>query len=167
MKINNNKFAKGFRDNGQSRCKRKFQAEAERLSRINDEDETVFPESESNIRASNHLDVANQRPRTASSETGSLDDSGISSCGGVSPPLLLSGNRNSPMSKDVDREAQPRLHRPWVDSSPQFSSPMISSTSSFNLSPRFYDLNFPMYYFSLFYPSLMMNPDSRSYRTNG
>ncbi|XP_003691358.1 T-box transcription factor TBX6-like [Apis florea] len=167
LKINNNKFAKGFRDNGQSRCKRKFQAEAERLSRINDEDETVFPESESNIRASNHLDVANQRPRTASSETGSLDDSGISSCGGVSPPLLLSGNRNSPMSKDVDREAQPRLHRPWVDSSPQFSSPMISSTSSFNLSPRFYDLNFPMYYFSLFYPSLMMNPDSRSYRTNG
>ncbi|XP_053973686.1 T-box transcription factor TBX6-like [Hylaeus volcanicus] len=142
LKINNNPFAKGFRKTGQSRCKRKLH-QTEEESHLEDE------ESESN-RASNHLDVVAQRPRTASSETGSLDDSGISSCGGVSPPLP-SIHRNSP-SNEV--ETQPRLHRPWVDSSPQFSSAVSS-----RLSPKYDDLpNLPVNHFRLWHPSLAMQP---------
>ncbi|XP_076236442.1 T-box transcription factor TBX6 [Calliopsis andreniformis] len=146
LKINNNPFAKGFRESGQSRCKRKFQqTETETASRVDDEEGNLSSESESN-RASNHLDVVGQRPKTASSETGSLDDSGVSSCGGISPPLPLI-HRNSP-SREIDRDAQPRLHRPWVDS-PQFSS--TSNTVTSNLSLKYGELNVPYY---LLHPSL-------------
>ncbi|CAL7936394.1 unnamed protein product [Xylocopa violacea] len=152
LKINNNPFAKGFRVTGRSRCKRKFDTEVEESSHIEDDDnENVSFESKSN-RQSNHLDAINQRPKTASSETGSLDDSGVSSCGGISPPLPSIGHQNSP-SRDADRDPQPRLHRPWIDSAPQFSS----STSLSRLSPRFSDLNHPAYYLRLFHPSFTMH----------
>ncbi|OAD58738.1 T-box transcription factor TBX6, partial [Eufriesea mexicana] len=140
LKINNNPFAKGFRETGQSRCKRKFQAEAERLIRINDDDENASSEPELN-RPSNHLDVDNGGPRRAPSETESLDDSGVSSCGGISPPLPSIVHQNSP-SRDVDRDAQPKLHRPWIDSSPQLSSSTVTTSLS-SLSPRFSNLNLP------------------------
>ncbi|XP_050582379.1 T-box protein 2-like [Bombus affinis] len=156
LKINNNPFAKGFRDCGQSRCKRKFQSEAERLNRLDDDDENMSLESESN-KPSNHPDIANQRPKTASSETGSLDDSGVSSCGGISPPLPPTIHRNSPL-RNADRDTQPRLHRPWVDSSPQYSSSMVT-TSSLCSSPGLNDLNFSAYYLRLFYPSLALHSD--------
>ncbi|XP_043259411.1 T-box-containing protein TBX6L-like [Colletes gigas] len=153
LKINYNPFAKGFRETGQSRCKRKFhQTEMERSSRIDDEEGNVSSEFESN-RASSHLDIVAQRPKTASSETGSLDDSGVSSCGGVSPPLP-SIHRNSP-SREIDRDTQPRLHRPWVDSSPKFSSAAVSS----RLSPGYDLLNFPVNYLRLQHPSITMQPD--------
>ncbi|KZC07601.1 T-box transcription factor TBX2, partial [Dufourea novaeangliae] len=152
LKINNNPFAKGFRETGQSRCKRKFQqTEGETSCRIEDEEGNVSSESEST--RSNHLEVVAQRPKTASSETGSLDDSGVSSCGGISPPLPSIVHQNSP-SRDVDRDAQPRLHRPWVDSTPQFSS----TTSSSSLSPRYEDLlNLPANYFRLLHPAMQQD----------
>ncbi|XP_076642032.1 T-box protein 2 isoform X1 [Halictus rubicundus] len=153
LKIDNNPFAKGFRETGQSRCKRKFQkTEGDRSNRIDDEEGNMSSESESN--RTNHLDVVAQRPKTASSETGSLDDSGVSSCGGISPPLPPSMINGNSLSKDEDRDAQPRLHRPWVDSTPKFSSPSSSSlTRHENL------LNFPAHYFRLLHPSLAMQQD--------
>ncbi|XP_076176442.1 T-box transcription factor TBX2b [Ptiloglossa arizonensis] len=149
LKIDNNPFAKGFRETGQSRCKRKFQ-QMEDSGRIDDEEGNVSSESESN-RASSHLDVVAQRPKTASSETGSLDDSSVSSCGGISPPLP-SIQTNSPC-REINRDTRPRLHRPWVDSTPRFSSTTVSSS----LSPRYNDL--PTNYFRLLHPSLVMQPD--------
>ncbi|XP_076675693.1 uncharacterized protein LOC143372923 [Andrena cerasifolii] len=138
LKINNNPFAKGFRETGQSRCKRKFhQTETESSSCVEDEEGNVSSGSES-TRASKHL-----------------DDSGVSSCGDVSPPLPSISHRNSP-SRDVDRDVQPRLHRPWVDSSPQFSSAANASTSGSSSRPD--DLNLP-YYFRLLHPSLAMQRD--------
>ncbi|CAK9818800.1 T-box transcription factor TBX6 [Anthophora plagiata] len=154
LKINNNPFAKGFRESGQSRCKRKFQAELERSNHMDDDDENASSESESN-RPSNHLNGSSQRPKTASSETGSLDDSGVSSCGGISPPLPSIIHQNSP-SRDIDRDAQPRLHRPWIDSAPHFSSATMAASSS-SLSPRFTHLNLPAYYLRLFHPSFAMH----------
>lgn len=110
--------------------------------------------SESESKASNHLDVAGQRPRTASSETGSLDDSGVSNCSGITPPLI-SIHRNS-LSKEIDRDAQPRLHRPWIDPTPQFSS--VSNVFAAGLSPRPEELNHP-YYFRLLHPSLAIQSE--------
>ncbi|XP_029034384.1 T-box transcription factor TBX6-like [Osmia bicornis bicornis] len=153
LKINNNPFAKGFRETGQSRCKRKFQqTDGEGTSRIDEDDGNMSSESESN--RSSHLDVVAQRPKTASSETGSLDDSGVSSCGGISPPLP-SIHQNSP-SRDVDRDTQPRLHRPWVDSSSEFSSSSMASSST-SLSSPYSDLN--SYYFRFLHPSIAMQSD--------
>ncbi|KAG7208864.1 hypothetical protein KM043_015048 [Ampulex compressa] len=157
LKIDHNPFAKGFRETGQSRCKRKFQqAEGERSSRTDDEEGNVSSsESESNRTT---VEGPSQRPKTASSDAGSLDDSGISSCGGVSPPLMA--GRNSPSALEADREAQPRLHRPWIDSPPPpASSSSPSSSGSMALAERMHDLNLPAYYFRLLHPSLAMQPD--------
>ncbi|XP_031834908.1 T-box protein 2 [Nomia melanderi] len=147
LKINNNPFAKGFRETGRSRCKRKFQhVETDDPIEIVDEEENVSFESEST--RIDHLEVATQRPKTASSETGSLDDSGVSSCGNISPPLSTMNQRN-PLSKDADRDTRPRLHRPWIDSEPQFSS-----TPSLKLSPRHEDsLDISAHYLRLLHPA--------------
>ncbi|XP_076382899.1 T-box protein 2 isoform X2 [Megalopta genalis] len=150
LKINNNPFAKGFRETGQSRCKRKFQQNGDGGSnRMEDDDGNMSSGSESN--RTNHVaDVVAHRPKTASSETGSLDDSGLSSCGDISPPLI---NQNS-SSRDADRDAQRRLHRPWIDTAPQFSSTSSSRPNRYeNL------LNLPAHYFRLLHPSLTMQED--------
>ncbi|KAK1135940.1 hypothetical protein K0M31_000512 [Melipona bicolor] len=144
LKINNNPFAKGFRDSGQSRCKRKLQEETEKLNHIND-DGNASLEREIN-RSLNHLD--NQRPTTASSETGSSDDSGVSSYEETSP--LLSMVHRNPLSGNIDHHVQPKLHRPWIDSSPQYSSSTIDTSFS-DLLPV---SNFPSY-FQLLYPMAM------------
>ncbi|KAK9299808.1 hypothetical protein QLX08_007304 [Tetragonisca angustula] len=146
LKINNNPFAKGFRDSGQSRCKRKLQEETEKSSRVDDDNGNASLERESN-RSLNHVD--NQRPTTASSETGSSDDSGVSSC--EESPLPSTVRRNS-LSGDVDRHVQPKLHRPWIDSSPQYSSSTMATSFS-DLLPV---SNFPAY-LQLFYPVAMQS----------
>ncbi|XP_078041582.1 T-box transcription factor TBX6 [Augochlora pura] len=152
LKINNNPFAKGFRETGQSRCKRKFQQTEEgRSNRLEDDEGNMSSESESH--RTNHVDDVAQRPNTASSETGSLDDSGASSCGDISQPLPAMINQNL-LSRDADRDAQRRLHRPWVDSTPQFSS-----TSSTSLHRHENLLNLPAHYFRLLHPSIMMQQD--------
>ncbi|XP_017892767.2 T-box transcription factor TBX3-like [Ceratina calcarata] len=159
LKINNNPFAKGFRETGQSRCKRKFQTMTTQRGVVvvqieDDDEETASSETESN-RPSSHLDVANQRPKTASSETGSLDDSGVSSCGGISPPLPSIVHQNSQLRDPVD--VQPKLHRPWIDSAKQHSSSTVATPSS-SFTPRFGYLNLPAYYYRLF-PSITTQPD--------
>ncbi|XP_048507759.1 T-box-containing protein TBX6L-like [Athalia rosae] len=143
LKIDNNPFAKGFRETGQSRCKRKLHTfegpsdptlDADRLGdsgSFNEDEESnaSCSESESVVRTPSRLEheaTESQRAKRAASETGSLDDSGVSSSGSASPPLLP--------NKKLDVPApQPRLHRPWTDeetarnradrSSPKSSSP--------------------------------------------
>ncbi|XP_076394123.1 T-box protein VegT isoform X2 [Megachile rotundata] len=157
LKINNNPFAKGFRESGQSRCKRKYQQDdVERTNRIDEEDGNMSSESESN-RPSNHMDVVTQRPKTASSETGSLDDSSVSSYGGISPPLASIYQNSS--SRDIDRDTQPRLHRPWIDSSSQFSSSISSASTNLSSINSYNDFNLSSYYFRLIHPSFVMQPD--------
>lgn len=73
------------------------------------------------------------RPRRALSEAGSLDDSGISSSGGSTPPLAPSPrnySRSPSRTQETERTTEssqqpPRLHRPWADSS---SSPTPQKT---------------------------------------
>lgn len=71
-------------------------------------------ESESNPRLDDGLVPRCQRAKRAASETGSLDDSGVSSssssAGSASPPLVPKRKiEGDPASQ------QPRLHRPWAD----------------------------------------------------
>ena len=77
-----------------------------------------------------------QRPKRDFSETESLDDSGVSSSGGRSPPLSTehfpeSNFRVSP-SFQPHFNPHPRLHRPWADSpSPsRTQEPVLSTFSS-------------------------------------
>ncbi|XP_058065267.1 T-box-containing protein TBX6L-like [Anopheles bellator] len=101
LKIDNNPFAKGFRETGQSRCKRKAgllsspdSGHGGRSS--SDDDESDGPESDASPDA--------KRPRTAASmarSLSSLDDSELSvsdgSSSGTSSPLVVDDFGGSPM----------------------------------------------------------------------
>ncbi|XP_043282026.1 T-box protein 2-like [Venturia canescens] len=132
LKINNNPFAKGFRETGQSRCKRKLhqmnersESSAEDRSACEEEEENASSSESESHRPRRSSESEGNRPRRALSEAGSLDDSGVSSSGGSTPPLAHSpGNyTRSPLrTQENERRSesaqQPaRLHRPWADSS--------------------------------------------------
>lgn len=96
LKINNNPFAKGFRESGQSRYKRKRQ-----YSQSNDENQYV--DVEYNLERTKRL---NDFPHS--------DDSGVSSSESSSPPPRSA----SPIAVSHDRtNDHPKLHRPWADTS--------------------------------------------------
>lgn len=161
LKIDHNPFAKGFRETGQSRCKRK-------LHRMMSEDETLdlsqdSHDEEGNISSSDsesHRVYESsghqvQRIKRSLSENGSIDDSGVSSSGGISPPLSTYNfpESNSRISPPLEHHSspQPRLHRPWADSPSPSSSPASSPSPSRTqepvlpiLSPLHYQFLYPL-----------------------
>ncbi|XP_024940434.1 T-box protein 2 isoform X2 [Cephus cinctus] len=125
LKIDNNPFAKGFRETGQSRCKRKLHhvtssdsgldSSQEHCAADDEEENNSSSESESN-RIQRPSECEGQRLKRAFSETGSFDDSGVSSSGGASPPLPSASI--NPCPRIENHNPTPRLHRPWSDSPP-------------------------------------------------
>lgn len=84
LKIDNNPFAKGFRESGQSRCKRKLTQSSESASsgkqKHNEDNDEHFDEAG---------DAKRKRSNSFTGSTSSLDDSGLSissSCSGTSSP---------------------------------------------------------------------------------
>ncbi|XP_051176720.1 T-box protein 2-like isoform X2 [Leptopilina boulardi] len=155
LKINNNPFAKGFRETGQSRCKRKLPM-SEDQSDSQDEEGNV---SSSDCETGQLRDCTTiKRIKRSPSETGSVtDDSGISSSGGATPPPPPSSSSSSSLESFSEANFrvspsppghhvgnQTRLYRPWADS----PSPCRSTQESIlpTLSP--------MQYHSLFFPLL-------------
>ncbi|XP_033210080.1 T-box-containing protein TBX6L-like isoform X2 [Belonocnema kinseyi] len=157
LKIDHNPFAKGFRETGQSRCKRKFH-------RMMSEDQTLdlsqdYHDEEGNVSSSDSeshrvyesSEHQVQRVKRSLSENGSIDDSGVSSSGGISPPLPTYNfpESNSRVSPPLEHHPspQPRLYRPWADSPSPSSSPSPSRTQEPalpTLSPLHYQFLYPL-----------------------
>ncbi|XP_043484326.1 T-box-containing protein TBX6L-like isoform X2 [Leptopilina heterotoma] len=177
LKINNNPFAKGFRETGQSRCKRKLQTSEDQSSLDSHDEEGNV--SSSDCEAGQLEDSpecsANKRTRRSPSDTESvIYDSGISSSGGATPPpssssssQLLSSETLSEVNFRVSSSSssasssvslspaptehagnQTRLYRPWADSPSSPSSPCRSQEQVLPV------VTTPMQYHSLFFPLL-------------
>ncbi|XP_046595278.1 T-box transcription factor TBX20-like [Neodiprion lecontei] len=131
LKIDNNPFAKGFRETGQSRCKRKMQSfdssevDEDHLPhhagvREEDDEENMSSlESASNPLLPQVFDEdQRQRAKRVASESGSFDDSGVSSSSSladrISPQFQLNSDNNR-KSSATPAPFQPPLHRPWID----------------------------------------------------
>ncbi|XP_012272430.1 T-box transcription factor TBX6-like [Orussus abietinus] len=154
LKIDNNPFAKGFRETGQSRCKRKLHhltsedsnTGCEVRSPLDDEEGNVSSsESESNRTSSSHDgQIVEQRTKRALSEAGSLDDSGVSSSDGASPPLPSVNFHPSPTVEN-NQNPRPRLHRPWADSPPP---PLPKPAPAHQQFPLFNPFLMPQHHFA-------------------
>ncbi|XP_035735533.1 T-box transcription factor TBX6-like [Vespa mandarinia] len=117
LKIDNNPFAKGFRDSGQSRCKRKFPRqnnEQEEANRLANEEE-IATSLESTQRST--MATTGGSP----SENESLDESELSGSEDRSSHSSIKNRRLN------DQNDQPKLHRPWTnDSTPRPSSMVVT-----------------------------------------
>ncbi|KAK0160643.1 hypothetical protein PV328_008030 [Microctonus aethiopoides] len=107
LKINNNPFAKGFRETGQSRCKRKFDN-----SHCDDDDEC------GNVSSSSDSESHERSAKKIISDTINFDDNVVGNFGKIKKIHIHSNNNN-----------QPRLHRPWADS-PSSSTVNLSLTKN-------------------------------------
>lgn len=100
LKIDNNPFAKGFRESGQSRCKRKLALSSSSSSIASDSSSTkstasIKNSSSTNVQYENEIDVdtisKRKRSNSLTESVSSLDDSGLSvseSCSGTSSPVI-------------------------------------------------------------------------------
>ncbi|KAL2740923.1 T-box transcription factor TBX6-like, partial [Vespula squamosa] len=114
LKIDNNPFAKGFRDSGQSRSKRKFPKEnnvEEKFNQLDEEEETA-----SSLESSQRSNVTVETP----SENESLDESESSSCEDRNPRSIA---KNRPI---IEQTNQPKLYRPWTNDSTSHSSSIVT-----------------------------------------
>lgn len=150
LKINNNPFAKGFRETGQSRCKRKLESSDDQTLDLShdshDEEGNVSSSDCEANQIQESTECQAKRIKRSLSETGSItDDSGISSTGGRTPPLSSESlsESNFRVSPPPEHHSNPqiRLYRPWTDSpSPsRLQEPVLPTLS-------------PMQYHSLFFP---------------
>lgn len=135
LKIDNNPFAKGFRETGQSRCKRKYHQMSQ-----SDEEESNSDSSESNSGANNLDDLAQKSAKRSKVEnSGDYDD--------VKSSILIAEDQKSPESTHHECETSSAFHRPWLDSpsrknptEPMIAMvPMVPSASS--LLSTVHDLN--------------------------
>ncbi|XP_043671163.1 T-box transcription factor TBX6-like [Vespula pensylvanica] len=150
LKIDNNPFAKGFRDSGQSRCKRKFPREEnneqEEVNRLDEEEETASS-SESMQQSTTPTTVGTPN------ENENLDERELSSCEDRSPHSSTKNRRVN------EQNNQPKLYRPWTnDSSPRPSSiitlpiaPVIEQPSTITEFPLESYLRFSHRFHSLSY----------------
>ncbi|KMQ97241.1 t-box protein 2 [Lasius niger] len=145
LKINNNPFAKGFRETGQSRCKRKYH-QISHADRTDDEESNSLDSSESNPSASNLDDLAQKSEKR--SEMKNSDD-----CDDIKPLVPIAGDQRSspkPESDHHECEMPSPFHRPWLDSSSR-KPLMIPMVPIIPLVPSFsstiHDLNWSTHYF--------------------
>lgn len=150
LKIDNNPFAKGFRDSGQSRCKRKLPREEnneqEEVNRLDEEEETASS-SESMQQSTTPTTVG------TSNENENLDERELNSCEDRSPHSSTKNRRIN------EQNEQPKLYRPWTnDSSPRPSSiitlpiaPVIEQPSTITEFPLESYLRFSHRFHSLSY----------------
>jgi len=120
LKIDNNPFAKGFRETGQSRCKRKYKT---------DDDKNCSFKSNPNTSS---LDNLMQERR---SESNVLDDD---VCETVKRSTSITTDQESPSREENNHdEMSTRFHRPWLDS-PSSNRPIAPSPLSRTVSPYHY-----------------------------
>ncbi|XP_058803295.1 T-box transcription factor TBX3-like [Phymastichus coffea] len=99
LKIDNNPFAKGFRETGQSACKRKRRLQNDDPSNMSEGEE------EGNVSSDSDSTESAAPKRARSSETDAESNCSVSS-----------SDRDAVTSPDLQREnTRPRLHRPWCD----------------------------------------------------
>ncbi|KAK0174566.1 hypothetical protein PV327_010325 [Microctonus hyperodae] len=102
LKINNNPFAKGFRETGQSRCKRKFDN-----SHCGDDDDEF-----GNVSSSSDSESHEKYAKKFITNTINLDDNVVGDFSKIQKIHINNINNNNNKNNN-----QPRLHRPWADSS--------------------------------------------------
>jgi len=158
LKIDNNPFAKGFRETGQSRCKRKYsQIDSECLdythTHTHDEEANFSFESDSN-RSENSASIDNltQKSKASRLEMAASSDDDVYD---AESPIRDDVDQKAPVQAESEHEeeVQPRFHRPWL--SPPSSSevtalaeplmlPIPSIVPPFSLPAS--DLNWTSYY---------------------
>lgn len=178
LKINNNPFAKGFRETGQSRCKRKLQTSEDQSSLDSHDEEGNVSSSDceaGQLEDSPSECSANKRTRRSPSDTESvIDDSGISSSGGATPPPSSSSSSSQLLSSETLSEVNYRVSSSSSSSSASSASSSPAPTEHAGNQTRLYRpwadspsspcrssqeqtlpvVTTPMQYHSLFFPLL-------------
>ncbi|XP_011505963.1 PREDICTED: T-box-containing protein TBX6L-like [Ceratosolen solmsi marchali] len=115
LKIDNNPFAKGFRESGQSACKRKRQRPPHEDTGSSNS-EISHDEEEGNVSSSDsdhndHEAPLTKRSRHRETEENCCSVASTESKRNPTPPPVV------PLRTEAvpRRETQPRLHRPWTD----------------------------------------------------
>ncbi|XP_070511616.1 T-box-containing protein TBX6L isoform X2 [Cardiocondyla obscurior] len=182
LKIDNNPFAKGFRETGQSRFKRKYHQISPDSSR--DERSNVsFSDSESNQVVSERGNSSNERDSVTSS-----GDSVTSSGGSIASNSESTRQQKRLVveesnSEDIQDDAVPDdpkspaetgdehrvpLHRPWLNLPPEQVTPSDISRHSHSLSqpllPPYYNYMYSQYVASQNYMRLRDYPFQNYYR---
>ncbi|KAL6447811.1 hypothetical protein ACFW04_000143 [Cataglyphis niger] len=160
LKINNNPFAKGFRETGQSRCKRKYH-QVGHNSQPDDEEVNSFSDSsESNRSASSLDDLAHKSE--IKSEIKNSDD-----YDDIKPSVSIAGKQRSPLKLESDHksEVSSSFHRPWLDSpSHKPTAPMMPMVPSMSSLPAVHDLSWSYYFRSLQVPFIAQQNLTRYYQ---
>lgn len=120
LKIDNNPFAKGFRETGQSRCKRKYsQTDAKCLdyTRTYDEDNFSF-ESDSSQNEKRQMQM------TDASICDSLAQKSKTSEDDDAEEVPFSEAKRRTAEDEHEDEVQPQFHRPWLDSALAKAAPL-------------------------------------------
>ncbi|XP_072744214.1 T-box protein 2 isoform X2 [Anoplolepis gracilipes] len=126
LKIYNNPFAKGFRETGQSRCKRKYH-QMDHASRPDDEENNSFSDSSESNRSASSLDDLAQK---------SVDKPEIKICDDCDDikPLAKLSKLSSKTENNHESEVPSPFHRPWLDLPSRTPNvpmrPMVSSVPS-------------------------------------
>ncbi|XP_066593760.1 T-box transcription factor TBX6-like [Prorops nasuta] len=154
LKINKNPFAKGFRKNGQSRCRRKFED-------INEEDDEEYIEvSENNFSPYDRLGSPKRLKTSSESESASSEDDKSDAILANDISFDNEALLEKPSSK-VESQDQPRLHRPWADTSPTSANNI--QHYKFNMPVPFYNFS-PYNYYQYLHPSLYISPANLKFR---
>ncbi|EFN74188.1 T-box protein 2 [Camponotus floridanus] len=115
LKINNNPFAKGFRETGQSRCKRKYR-QISHASQVDDEEGNSSSDSSESNHSASSLDLT-QKSKSESKNKNSDNCDDIKPLAGEERSLKLESNNES--------EVPSPFHRPWLDTSSNKRKPMV------------------------------------------
>lgn len=150
LKIDNNPFAKGFRETGQSRHKRKYHIDHQVQSDSSRDEGVSFSDSESNQIASERGSVASnledptQEPVKRLAVESNTDNDARDN---VRP---IAANPRSPVK--VENEVP--LHRPWLDPPRSQVTPSPSSYNPYYLHHLYYHRMYSQYMTSQAYMNL-------------
>lgn len=157
LKINNNPFAKGFRETGQSRCKRKYH-QIGHDSQPDDEEGNSFSDSSESNRSASLDDLAQKSE--IKSEIKNSDD-----YDDIKPSIPIAGEQRSPLKSDHESEVSSPFHRPWLDSpSHKPTAPMMPMVPSVSSLPAIHDLSWSYYFRSLQVPFIAQQNLARYYQ---
>lgn len=145
LKINNNPFAKGFRETGQSRCKRKYRQICD-ASQMDDEEGNSFSDSSESNRSASSLDLTQKS--NSKREIKNSDD--------IKPSIAARGEENSSLKleNDSENEVPSPFHRPWLDSPSHKRKPTVPTMSMVQPILSLPATNFRETFFSPYYLSL-------------
>lgn len=160
LKINNNPFAKGFRETGQSRCKRKYRQTCH--ANRDDEEGNSFSDSSESNRSASSLDLAEKSK--SESENKNSDD-----CNNIKSLASIAGEeKSSPkLGSNNESEVPSSFYRPWLDSPSNKRKPTVPTLMVPSILPATNDLRetFSLpYYFSLHTPFITQQSLARCYQ---